>query len=60
MNGDRQSGYSRYPHSIEVAVLVPSAHERAEALLNLSEWLMGKVPESERQMLLGPKLSEYH
>jgi len=53
MNGDRQSGYTQYPQTVIVSVCAPSAHERAEALLQLLDWLKGKVPESERRSLLG-------
>ena len=36
-------------------VAPPSAHERAEALLCLADWLEGKVSEAERDWLLGLK-----
>ncbi len=40
------------PLTLEVTVHPPSAHERAEALLALSEWLDGKVSEQEKRELL--------
>ncbi len=38
--------------NLKVIVHPPSAHERAEALLALSEWLDGKVSEEEKRELL--------
>ncbi len=49
----RFSGSPLQPKSIEVEVNAPSAHERAEALLELWTWLDGKVPNDERIVLLG-------
>ena len=40
------------PTSISFHVHYPSAHERAEALLALSEWLDGKVSREEKRQLL--------
>ncbi len=50
----RLSNYERCAQQITIKVPAPSAHERAEALLRLSEWLTGKVPEEERLALLRP------
>ena len=50
------SGYSTYdkkPDQVRVLVQPPSAHERAESLLSLFDWLEGKVSEKERLRLLG-------
>ena len=40
------------PAGFVVRVLPPSAHERAEALLSLWEWLDGKVVDEEKRQLL--------
>ena len=40
------------PYCLTVIVQPPSAHERAEALLSLSEWLNGKVSEQNKRELL--------
>jgi hypothetical protein len=45
-------GWEEIPLQISVKVYPPSAHERAEALLALSEWLDGKVSEQEKRELL--------
>ena len=56
-NKDQDDAWvSRFLHSgsqIGVQVARPSAHERAEALLTLSDWLEGKVSDEERNRLLG-------
>ena len=39
-------------HSCHVRVVPPSAHERAESLLCLAEWLDGKVSDAEKDRLL--------
>ena len=43
---------SEQPIKLAIKVHPPSAHERAEALLSLSEWLDGKVSEQEKRELL--------
>ena len=45
------TGYSHYPHSIEIEVQAPSQHERIEALLELQNWLEDKMPEEEIEAL---------
>ena len=49
---DRNAHFYKTPDSIVMKVAAPSAHERAEALLALSEWLDGKVSEQEKRELL--------
>lgn len=44
--------YREIPAEFIVRIHPPSAHERAEALLALSEWLDGKVSEQEKRELL--------
>ena len=48
----RYSSYQLKPESVVVEVAPPSAHERAEALLTLHDWLEGRVSEHERRQLL--------
>ncbi len=48
----RSMGIIEHRHQVVVGVKQPSAHERAEALLALSEWLDGKVSEQEKRKLL--------
>ena len=45
-------GIVEFGMAITVEVHPPSAHERAEALLALAEWLDGKVSEQEKRELL--------
>ena len=40
------------PSELFLEIYTPSAHERAEALLSLSDWLDGKVSEEEKRKLL--------
>ncbi len=49
----RRKSYRFEPNELLVSVASPSAHERAEALLTLFDWLEGKVTERERRTLLG-------
>ena len=49
----RRDDYRLVPCEVSVLVYPPSAHERAEALLALSDWLEGKVPPKKRMRLLG-------
>ena len=58
-NGKSLIGLPRFfekPAAFIVRVYPPSAHERAEALLSLSDWLDGKVSAAEKRELL--QLSE--
>ncbi len=48
----RRESYYLRPAVIMIDAAPPSAHERAEALLTLYDWLEGKVTESERRRLL--------
>ena len=49
----RRSKYHLRPATVVVEVAPPSAHERAESLLTLYEWLEGKVSDADRRQLLG-------
>lgn len=49
----RVSDFRRRPGRVIVSVNAPSAHERAEAMLELWQWLEGKVEDGERRRLLG-------
>ena len=44
--------FAELPAVVQVKFHPPSAHERAESLLSLSEWLDGKVSEEEKRHLL--------
>ena len=50
---NRLGHYQKQVQQVRVTVQPPSAHERAEALLSLSDWLEGKVREAKRLRLLG-------
>ncbi len=49
----RRESYHLEPAAFMIEAAPPSAHERAEALLTLYDWLEGKVSEGERAKLLG-------
>ena len=49
----RLKSYHLEPAKLFVHAALPSAHERAEALLTLYDWLEDKVSDRERQHLLG-------
>ena len=49
----RRKSYELQPLKLEFPITPPSAHERAEALLTLWDWLEGKVSEAERQAYCG-------
>ena len=49
----RLSDWEKHVHKVRVTVHPPSAHERAESLLVLADWLEGKVREARRLRLLG-------
>lgn len=49
----RRECYRVKPIQLTCRLAPPSAHERAESLLTLSEWLEGKVSEEERRAYLG-------
>ena len=49
----RLSDWEKHIHKVRVTVHPPSAHERAESLLVLADWLEGKVREAKRLRLLG-------
>lgn len=49
----RRAHYHLDRHWVSVPVLAPSAHERAEALLSLADWLEGKVPPKKKLRLRG-------
>jgi hypothetical protein len=49
----RRSDFRKRPGRVTVTVDPPSAHERAEALLELWSWLDGKISDTERAALLG-------
>ena len=50
---NRLGNFDHRVHTIEVIVQPPSAHERAESLLLLNDWLTGKVSDARRLELLG-------
>ena len=50
---NRLGHYQKQVQQARITVQPPSAHERAEALLSLSDWLEGKVREEKRLRLLG-------
>ena len=50
---NRLGHYQKTVRQIRVEVRPPSAHERAESLLSLSDWLTGKVRDEKRLHLLG-------
>ena len=52
-NDNRLRSFHKKVHQIEVAVPPPSAHECAESLLMLNDWLMDKVRPEKRERLLG-------
>ena len=49
----RSKSYKLQPLKVEFIITPPSAHERAEALLTLWDWLEGKVSEAERRAYCG-------
>jgi hypothetical protein len=49
----RRSDFRKRPGRVVVTVDPPSAHERAEAVLELADWLGGDVPQAEKARLLG-------
>lgn len=52
-NPNRLGHFEKQIHKVRVTVHPPSAHERAESLLILADWLEGKVREPKRLRLLG-------
>lgn len=50
---NRKGDFVKQMHKIFVEVQPPSAHERAESLLMLNDWLMDKVRPEKRLRLLG-------
>ena len=52
-NPNRLAHWEKQIHRVRVVAHPPSAHERAESLLILAEWLEGKVREPKRLRLLG-------
>lgn len=48
----RRWNYVQRAEEMTMEVCAPSAHERIEALLELGDWLDGKIPESEKLALL--------
>ncbi len=53
----RLGHFEKRVHKVSVTAHPPSAHERAESLLILADWLEGKVREEKRLRLLG--IEEY-
>ena len=49
----RLSDFRKRTGRVMVTVQPPTAHERAEAILELMDWLTGKVPPDEARRLLG-------
>ena len=52
-NPNRLGHFMKTVRQARIEVQPPSAHERAEALLSLSDWLQGKAREEKRLLLLG-------
>ena len=52
-NRERRKSYKATPLELTCRIGPPSAHERAEALLTLWEWLEGKVKEKQRRVYCG-------
>ena len=50
---NRLGHFMKEVQQVQIEVHPPSAHERAESLLSLSDWLEGKVCEEKRLRLLG-------
>ena len=50
---NRLGHFEKRVHKVTVTAHPPSAHERAESLLILADWLQGKVREEKRLRLLG-------
>ncbi len=52
-NKSRRKSYTMQPLTLTCRIAPPSAHERAEALLTLWDWLEDKVSEAERRAYCG-------
>ena len=52
-NRKRQKCYKAKPLEVVCRIAPPSAHERAESMLTLWDWLKGKVSENRRRAYLG-------